>query len=423
MHLRGGKLLLLVGALALSQANTSLAADLFRVGTSGDYAPFSSELDQAPDAFGGFDIAIAQAYAEDRGLEVKFVRFRWRDLIAGLRAERFDVAMSGVTIRPERSAIGRFTVPVAETGAVVLAQPSERFSKLDDLDRRQIRIGVNAGGHLERVAQARFPHATVISIPNNAAVREALLDETLDAAVTDTLEAQSWMKGTQDVRLIGPFTIDRKAYLVRAGLPDLAADLDAWLLEREADGTLQAFRDQYFGAAESAPAAAPLIALLAAVDERLSLMPLVGVAKRRAGLPLEVPEREAIVLDAAVDAATEAAERADASPPPEAAVLQLFRALLEAAKEVQWKSIRDPEFEAPEHTPDLETELRPGLLRIGERISALLVELPANLDRVPVREAALRELRTGHLSKTRILEIADAISTLTKAATPEPDPR
>jgi len=94
MRVRGGKLLLLVGALALSQPNTSLAADLFRVGTSGDYAPFSSELDQAPDAFEGFDIAIARAYAKDRGLEAEFIRFRWRDLTAALQADRFDVAMS-----------------------------------------------------------------------------------------------------------------------------------------------------------------------------------------------------------------------------------------------------------------------------------------------------------------------------------------
>jgi chorismate mutase len=143
-------------------------------------------------------------------------------------------------------------------------------------------------------------------------------------------------------------------------------------------------------------------------------MPLVGAAKRRAGLPLEVPEREAIVLDAAIESARAAAERADVAPPPMAATRRLFLAQMNAAKEVQWESVRDPQISPADSALDLETQLRPALLRIGDRIAQLLVTLPAGLDASRVREEALRELRTPRLSKASALALADAISALSQ---------
>lgn len=395
----------------LDAARPAREPSILRVGTSGDYAPFSSISDIE---YGGFDIAVARAYAAERGLELRFVPFVWRELSSSLAANRFDVAMSGITIRPERTALGRFSVTVAETGAVVLGRPKGRFRTVGDFNRRPIRIGVNAGGHLERVTTAHFSRATVIAIPDNAAVRETLLAGGLDAAVTDTLEAPHWLEGRDDLDLLGPFTTDRKAYLVRADRPELASDLDAWLLEREADGSLLALRLEYFGP-EAADRFTPLDSLLAAMDERLSLMPLMAVAKRRQGMPLEVPMREEIVLDAAVESARVAAERVGQAMPDAQVVKHLFRAQMEAAKEVQWNAIRDPDYARPDPVPDVDTELRPALLRIGDRIGQLLVSLPAGLAGDVVRGAARDQLRTPWLSDAAKQAIAEAITALSTA--------
>ena len=387
-----------------------------RVGTSGDYAPFSISSGEESGLPEGFSVAIARAYAEERGLALEFVPFRWADLIPALNAERFDVAISGVTVRPERSAAGRFTVPVVETGAVLLVRQPERWSKVEDLDRGDVRIGVNAGGHLERVARERFPRAVLISIRNNLAVRTALVEETLHAAVTDTLEAPIWLRDTQGLAVLGPFTRDRKAILVRRDRPALAADLNDWLMERESDGSLAALRRRYLGESAGRPVATALGSLLAAIDERLALMPWVGVAKRRSGLPLEVPEREELVLDAAVAEVRAAADRAGVAPPPDVSVHRLFRAQMEAAKEVQWKAVKDRTYAVPEPLPDLNTSLRPGLIRIGERIAQLLLKLPRDLEATRVREAALEELRAPYLSERSALAIADAIAVLSRAS-------
>jgi ABC-type amino acid transport substrate-binding protein len=61
--------------------------------------------------------------------------------------------MGGVTMRPERAVAGTFTRPITRAGAVVLV-PAGGTPRID---RPGLRLGVNAGGHLERLAGRLFP--------------------------------------------------------------------------------------------------------------------------------------------------------------------------------------------------------------------------------------------------------------------------
>jgi cyclohexadienyl dehydratase len=389
-----------------------------RVGTSGDYPPFSLARDERATDYEGFDIALARAYAADRQLALEFVRFRWPRLTADLQSGRFDVAMSGVTVRPERSAAGRFTRPLIESGAVVVARDPDRFDDLAQLNLPRVRIGVNAGGHLERVARENFPRATLLAIPDNASVLRALQEAHVDAVVSDSLEADVWQRGDPELVRLGPFTRDRKAFLVRSDAAPLAADLDDWLLSKERDGTLARLWAEYLGVGTGLATAAPLPALVAALDERLSLMPVIGAAKRRSGVPLEVPEREASVLDAATAAALEAAHTRDLPPPSSLDLQKFYRALLEAAKEVQWRASKDPTFAPEEPLPELDGALRPALERIDARIARLLVELPGELDTASARAAVADGLRTERLGDASRRAIADALAALSRRTTP-----
>ncbi|MEN8181554.1 MAG: transporter substrate-binding domain-containing protein [Myxococcota bacterium] len=381
-------------------------ARVLRVGTSGDYAPFSVSGPEGPK---GFDIAVAERFAEDQGWGVEFVTFRWPELLPDLSKHRFDVAMSGVTVRPERSVAARFTVPVVTSGALALVHEDSPYQDASDLRLAGTRVAVNAGGHLEQVARASFPRVTLLAIPDNAAVLTALASRQVDAAVTDDLEAAHWRSEVPGLRAIGPLTRDRKAYLVDPAQAGLARSLDAWLLARERDGTLEELREEWLPG--SFPAlATPMDSLLAALDERLDLMPLVAESKRREGLPVRDPEREARVQEAAVAAAREAAREADLPPLPERRVRALFAAQIEAAVAVQQAVLAGAAASGP--ASDLETELRPALLRLGERISMLLVRLPGPMDPGQVEGRTTEALDAPGLEPRHVAAIADAIAQL-----------
>jgi cyclohexadienyl dehydratase len=344
------------------------------VGTSGDYAPFS-HVDDAGRRV-GFDVDVARAYAADRGLEIEWVPFRWPELAADLAAGRFDVAMSGVTVRPERSAAGRFSLPVAESGAVALV-PAASGLDLASLEAPGVRLAVNAGGHLERATRARFPGATVLAVPDNGRVLDALAAGRADAAITDTREAGRWQarwEAEEDsaLKALGPFTRDRKAYWwgPDAGTASRARDLDGWLLAREASGALARWRARHFGDDAGRATALPWPALLAALDERLSLMPAVAAVKRRDGLPVEVPEVEARVIAASRRSVRREADAAGRNAPAAARSDAVYRAFIEAAKAVQRAT-------PAEYPASLELDaIRPALLRIGDKLAFLLVRLP-----------------------------------------------
>jgi cyclohexadienyl dehydratase len=394
--------------LGLLVALAAPAAELLRVGTSGDYPPFSAET--GPGEYEGFSIELARRYASDRGLELELVRFSWKQLLANLQSDRFDVAISGITVRPERSALGIFTVPVTETGAVVLVKP-DTWNDVDQLDRPVIRIGVNAGGHLELIAAQHFPRATRVAIPDNASVLRALADDAVQAVITDSAEAPLWLAKHPDLEVLGPITRDRKALLVNRRRPELAADLDRWLLDRERDGTLAELRSEYLGEGPHLAVANPFDALLAAIDERLSLMPTVAVVKRATGVPLEVPEREHIVIEAAATSVLEAASQRNAVAPSFLLIERFFRAQMDAAKQIQRSTVKDASFELQAPPPDLDADLRPALLQIGARSARLIIELPP-LDPVAVRAATREALRAPTLSRSSIRAIAEAIALL-----------
>jgi cyclohexadienyl dehydratase len=377
--LRPPRVLALLALLCTFAAATASAADkILRVAVTGDYPPLCARTENGD--YAGLDPDVARAFAAERGYAIEWVPVSWPGLAAALAVDRFDVAMTGVTVRADRSIAGRFSLPIAESGAVVLVRDPELASE-EALARPGTPLTVNAGGHLERVARDRFPHAAIAALPDNAAVQEAFVSGAARAVVTDTLEAPHWRARARDSAQVGPLTRDVKAYWLPADRAALAAELDAWLLAREADGALARLRMQHLGAeaAQRRPAL-PALALIAALAERLALMPEVAASKRASGAPVLVPEREAALLAAAVSEAREAARREGLAAPEPRALEAFFSALFEASRAVQTALLAaPPALGENRRTYELDTELRPAIARVTDRIAALLPRLPIRL--------------------------------------------
>jgi cyclohexadienyl dehydratase len=395
-------------------AKPTAEAGSLRVGTSGNYPPWSTwKIDHAEDFAG----ALLGAFAIHAHVYLSWTRFRWPDLVSDLKSDRFDVAADGITVRPERSVAGRFTVPVAKGGAVLLLHRPAWASRtagetavaaFHSLDRPELRVGVNRGGHLEHVARSLLSKANVVAIDDNGAVRNALVREEVDAVMTNTFEAPRWLQGLNGIETIGPLTHDVVALYVRADEADLAFMLDTWLLAQEESGELERLRARHLGPGGGGPTALALDALLQAIAERLSLMPLVSAAKQRVGKAVEDPAQEARVIEAARAVVVRAGAARGAPPLPIERIDAFFRAQMEAAKAVQQRSHADPS--AP--TFSLEDDLRPAIARITERIGFLVVRLPHPLMQAAVAAKARDVLAESGLGEEEIQRLAVPIAAL-----------
>jgi len=306
-------------------ATTPLPAPL-RIATTRDYPPFSFLDEGAPR---GFDVLMAERLGRDLARPIAFTTVRWPDLLHQGRAGAFDIAMSGITVRGDRLPVFAFTRPYALTGAVAVVRPADRdrLRSREDLDRPGVRLAVNAGGHLERVARRLFPRATIEPVDDNTSLATRLRGGSVDAVISDSAEARAWRP--YGFVALGPFTRDRKAYAVPLGRADLIPALDAWLAARESDGFVDAQRRTWLGADASQSADDMCLeALASAVETRLGLMPYVAAVKHRDGLPITDLRQEARVLDG-----TRAAARQAGLDPRR--VRALVRRLIRQSKAIQ----------------------------------------------------------------------------------------
>lgn len=317
-----------------------------RIGTSGDYPPFSRFAPPDSHALGlvrGFDVEVTESLARDLGVAIEWVPFAWPELAARVAGDAFDVAASGVTWRPERAVTGWMTRATAVGGPCVVGDPAPA------------RVAVNRGGVLERFARARFPGAEIIALEDNLALGPVLTQNRGEAIVTDSFERTHLGVAPSVPFACEPRTDRKVLWIAPARAAELGPRVDAWLRTHETE--IDAMRTRWLGASAPRSETDHLLDLLA---RRLAYMPAVAAWKRERGVAIEDPAREVAVLDAA----RRDARRAGLAPEPAAA---LFALQIEFGKRVQ------AEASSPANAPardalDLGAQIRPELVRLGARI-------------------------------------------------------
>lgn len=209
-----------------------------RVGTTGDYTPFS--LLQPDGAYAGADIDMAHDLAARLGVAISFVPTVWIDLLDHFLADKFDIAMGGVTVTAARAERAFFSVPTFVDGKRPLARRADRdrFTSLDAIDQPGVRLIANPGSANEAFARANFKRATVIIHHDNASVFDELVAGRADVMITDGLEADHQAQLHPElcaVPVAAPFTRLEKAYMF-AQDPAMKAYIDAWLAAAFASG-------------------------------------------------------------------------------------------------------------------------------------------------------------------------------------------
>src|SRR5438067_696192 len=150
------------------------AAGVLRVGTTGDYTPFS--LKRPDGGYDGADIDMAHDLAERLGVGVAFVPTVWVERLDDFLADRFDIAMGGVTVTPARAERAFFSIPTFVDGKRPLTRREyrDRFTSIDAINQPGVRVIANPGSANEAFARAHFSRAAVTIHRDNATVFDEL---------------------------------------------------------------------------------------------------------------------------------------------------------------------------------------------------------------------------------------------------------
>jgi cyclohexadienyl dehydratase len=213
------------------------SSGLLRVGTTGDYAPFSLESNGS---LSGSDIELAQKLAEQLHARAVFIHTSWSSMLDDLGRGAFDVSMGGVSVTPARQAQGAFSVPYSSGGKTILARctDSAKFrGGLTSVDRPKVRVIVNPGGTNEQYVRSNVHHARIVVYPDNRAIFDEITAGHADVMITDDVEAELQTRHHPGLcrTLSGTLTHADKAILMPRDA-DLVKAVNDWLTPAIAAG-------------------------------------------------------------------------------------------------------------------------------------------------------------------------------------------
>jgi chorismate mutase-like protein len=343
---------------ALAQAPNRLdeivARGALRVGSTGDYKPFSYRPGKTTE-FIGSDIELASELAKSLGVKLQIVPTSWPTLAKDFGEDKFDLAIGGVSVTMDRQKKGVFSIPYQRDGKtpITRCENQAKFQTLQQIDQPGVRLIVNPGGTNERFAKANLPHAQLTVYPDNVTIFEQIVERKADLMITDAIETRLQQRLHPQLCAVHPdqpFDFSEKAiWLPRDWV--FKAYVDQWLHQQIETGALSKTTERWLDFPWG------LEPLRQAIDRRLLLAEDVARFKWNTKAPIEDRAREAQIIAGL-------AKQAESVGVPAAQAEAFFRAQIEASKTVQRELFA--RWEAEHHgpfadAPDLAGVTRPKL--------------------------------------------------------------
>lgn len=221
-------------------------AGVIRIGTTGDYKPFSYK--GADGELVGADIAMGKALAADLGVKPEFVTTTWKTMLEDFKADKFDMVLGGITVNPARAEVGDFSVSNVKDGKrpIVRCEDKDKFVSLETIDEPTVRVIVNPGGTNDKFAHEHFTKAPIEVFPDNKVIFDQIAANKADVMVTDGVEVDLQSKLHPGVlcpaAVKEPFTHFENAYLLRKDA-GLKAAVDGFMTKALTNGDWKAKLD------------------------------------------------------------------------------------------------------------------------------------------------------------------------------------
>lgn len=179
-----------------------MESKVIRVGTPGDYRPFAIKTDGG---YEGHDIDVIEAMAKGLGVKVEYVQTSWPNLMKDLQADKFDVAVGGITRNVARIRQAAMLPGYAPFGKVALVRKDQasKYKSVDDLNQASVRVIKNPGGTNETFVLENLKKAQVSTHDKNAEIPALIAEGKGDVMITETYEALHYSKA--DPRLAAIF--------------------------------------------------------------------------------------------------------------------------------------------------------------------------------------------------------------------------
>lgn len=209
------------------------------------YPPFEFNEGGEPT---GFDIDLMNEIADRAGYQVDYQNVRFDGIIQGLASGQYDVAISAMTITPEREEQVDFSEPYFNADQSLLVQEGSGIQSTDDLGEATVGVESGTTGALE--AQALEEEGSVGSVRTFNTVTNAfnaLENGQVDAVINDFPVSQDRVQESEGLEIVQNIPTGEQYGIAFPEDSELRQPMNEALAEIKEDGTYAEIYEKWFG--------------------------------------------------------------------------------------------------------------------------------------------------------------------------------
>lgn len=245
----GAMLLLLPALLVTAQDLPDLGGATISIAVESSYIPFSF-IDLETDEPIGLDYDLLDELCARLNCVPEFIETAWDGIVLAVSNGEFDMAVGGITIKPDRAEMVDFTDGYVSVVQVLLARIDEaRFSDAESLAADEsLLVGVQPATTNYWVALELVGEERIVAYETFPVAVQALIAGDVDGVVMDDVAGQGYVGVNADrLQIIGePLTsVEEIGYIFPLG-SELRDAMNAGLDSMREDGTLEAINNKWF---------------------------------------------------------------------------------------------------------------------------------------------------------------------------------
>ena len=200
----------------------------------------------------GYSVDVARQFADDMKWKLQSVPGSWDTLLLNLRTNQCDIAISGISITPQRALEVRFSDPYGQYDVGIVVN-RKAFAKggIADFEAAAAgkKVAALAGTVDVDIAQHALPGAQIVKVDGEGQALAGLRDGSFEAYVAEAPRPML-LAGIhpEDLRELSGQPLGRTAHgmAVRVGSDRLLDVANAWIISVQANGWLATREDYWF---------------------------------------------------------------------------------------------------------------------------------------------------------------------------------
>ncbi len=237
-------LLALATAAGLAFGIGTARADDLIVATDTAFVPFEYK---DGDKYVGFDIDMWDAIATELGVTYQLQPMDFAGIIPALQTGQVDVALAGITIKPERQEVIDFSDGYYDSGLLLMVPADSAIASAADLAGKT--LAVKTGTSSSDYAEENFKDTELRKFPNIDNAYLEVRTGGVEAAMHDTPNVLYYIAtaGDGQVKAVGEQMMAHEYGIAFPKGSELTAKVNGALANMKADGRYDAIYEKWFG--------------------------------------------------------------------------------------------------------------------------------------------------------------------------------